>query len=111
MCLMESDVPAIRYESLNADSARVQIHTELLLTGFGCTTAGGTGGNDGNYRIGEAKVTKVPVDGNNDIITTGEVALCYGDSGGPAFVFLDAGKKRRIQVSVNSRIQVLDNGK
>lgn len=111
ICLMESEVPVSQFETVNSDSARIKIKTQLLLTGFGCTQATGTGGNDGNYRIGEASVTALPSGSNNDITTTGDVALCYGDSGGPAFVFLDAGKKRRLQVSVNSRIQVLDDGK
>jgi len=110
MCLMESDVPVSKYEAISLDATRIKVGTELLLTGFGCTDRNGTGGNDGNYRIGEAKVSTSPSGNNNDIMTSGEVALCYGDSGGGAFIFLDSGKKRRAQVSVNSRIQVLDNG-
>lgn len=111
ICLMDSDVPVSKYETLNVDSLRVRVGGQLLLTGFGCTQATGIGGNDGNYRIGEAKVTALPSGSNNDITTSGDVALCYGDSGGGAFIFLDPGKKRRIQVSVNSRIGVMENGK
>jgi hypothetical protein len=111
MCLMTTEVPASQFETINSEPLRVKVGTQLLLTGFGCTQSTGTGGNDGNYRIGEAKVTATPNGNNNDIMTSGEVALCYGDSGGPAFTFLDAAKKNRIQVSVNSRIQVLEDGK
>jgi hypothetical protein len=110
ICLMESDVPAPSYETVNLDSSRLAVGTQLLLTGFGCTQANGSGGNDGNYRIGEANISVVPTGNNNDIVTSGDVALCYGDSGGGAFLYLDAAKKKRIQVSVNSRIQS-DNGK
>jgi len=105
ICLMDSDVPAIRYETINADSSRLKVGSQLLLTGFGCTQATGSGGNDGNYRIGEANISVLPTGNNNDILTSGEVALCYGDSGGGAFLFLDSAKKKRVQVSVNSRIQ------
>jgi len=110
ICLMDIDIPIFRYETVNLDASRIKINTQLLLTGFGCTEATGTGGNDGNYRIGEANVTKLPSGVDNDIQTTGDVALCFGDSGGPAFFFLDAGKKRRVQVSVNSRISPGTNG-
>jgi hypothetical protein len=110
ICLMETDVPAPEYESVNIDPMRLKVGTQLLLTGFGCTQASGTGGNDGHYRVGEVNVRALPSGGNNYITTSGEVALCFGDSGGPAFLFLDPGKTRRVQVSVNSTIQTLDNG-
>jgi hypothetical protein len=108
ICLMESDVPAPSFETINTDSLRLKVGSQLLLTGFGCTQAAGSGGNDGNYRIGEASISVLPSGNNNDITTSGEVALCYGDSGGGAFLFLDSAKKKRVQVSVNSRIQSED---
>jgi hypothetical protein len=111
ICLMDSDVPVSKYETVIVDSSQIRVGTQLLLTGFGCTQATGNGGNDGNYRIGEAKVSALPSGGNNDLTTSGDVALCYGDSGGGAFIFLDPGKKRRLQVSINSRIEVLDSGR
>jgi len=110
LCLMESDIPVPTYETVNIDPLRIKVGIQLLLTGFGCTQSTGVGGNDGNYRIGEANVSALPIGSSNDIMTAGEVALCYGDSGGGAFIFLDPAKKKRLQVSVNSRIQILDNG-
>lgn len=110
LCLMESDISVSRYETVNTDATRIRIGTELLLTGFGCTQDTGTG-SDGNYRIGEATVSALPSGSNNDMTTSGDVALCYGDSGGGAFLFLDTAQKKRVQVSVNSRIEVLDDGR
>lgn len=110
MCLMESDVPVSQYETVNTDATRLKSNVELLLTGFGCTQQNGTGGNDGNYRIGEANISALPSGTSNYITTAGEVALCFGDSGGPAFLFLDDAKTKRIQVSVNSQVQKLANG-
>jgi Trypsin len=108
ICLMENEVPASSYENVNTDSSRLAVGTQLLLTGFGCTQANGSGGNDGSYRVGEANISGLPAGNNNDIVTSGDVALCYGDSGGGAFFYLDSTKKKRIQVSVNSRIQSED---
>jgi hypothetical protein len=105
MCLFDSDIPVPQFETVNLDPAMIKVGTSLLLTGFGCTQQNGTGGNDGNYRIGEAKVSSLPSGKNNYITTTGKVAVCFGDSGGAAFLFLDPGKTKRIQVSVNSRLK------
>jgi hypothetical protein len=108
MCLMETDVPVPQYETINLDPTRINVGVEVLLTGFGCTQANGTGGNEHVYRIGEAKVSGTPSGKSNYITTSGEVATCFGDSGGAAFLFLDAAKKTRVQVSVNSRITLHD---
>jgi hypothetical protein len=110
VCLMEADVSMGPYETINKDSTRIALGTSLLLTGFGCTQDNGTGGNDGNYRVGEASVSGLPAGTSNYITTSGEVALCFGDSGGGAFLFLDPGKTRRVQVSVNSRVNTLASG-
>jgi Trypsin len=110
LCLFDSDIPVSHYETVNLDPTRIKKGTELLLTGFGCTQQNGTGGNDGNYRIGEVNVSDLPSGKGNYISTSGDVALCFGDSGGAAFLYLDSGKKKRIVVSVNSKMQILDNG-
>ena len=107
LCLMAQDVPSHPYETLNVDSHTLAVGVELLLSGFGCTRPRG-GGNDGVYRIGEARVIKLPSATKHELVTRGEVALCYGDSGGPAFVFLDAGKTKRVQVAVNAQGNIHD---
>lgn len=103
LCKATLPVAGIKYESINLDKALVKMGDKITLTGYGCTQSGGTGGNDGTLRVGEAPVTKVPSGTNYDIVTTGDVALCFGDSGGPAYKYLDTDLKARVQISVNSR--------
>lgn len=108
LCLFDTDLTGIVYETISINPGLVTVGTELQLTGFGCTDFDGTGGNDGVYRIGEAPVTGLPNGNDYDIVTEGDVALCFGDSGGPAFRYLDAQRQRRVQVSVNSRGNIRD---
>jgi hypothetical protein len=103
LCLLSTPMTGVLFERVNADAARPALGSELLLTGFGCIKPGGAGGNDGVYRIGEAEVFRLPSGQSHDIVTVGDVALCFGDSGGPAFQYLDASKRGRVVVSVNSR--------
>lgn len=111
LCLITKTVANIEYESLNVDADLLKTGDELLLTGYGCLQpGGGGGGNDGKYRIGEALITGLPSGSDNDIVTFGGqpgAALCYGDSGGPAF-YIDKISKKRVVVSVNSRGNIRD---
>lgn len=107
LCLFDRTLNGITYETVSLNPGIFGIGSRLLLSGFGCTRPGGAG-SDGIYRIGEAPVTRLPRTGDHDIVTTGSVALCYGDSGGPAFAYLDRQKRRRVQVSVNSRGNIQD---
>lgn len=100
LCVTTKTVTGIAYEMVNQEPNTHAIGDELLLTGYGCVQPGGGGGNDGTYRTGKAKVTGLPSGSSNDIITKGGAALCFGDSGGPAFKV--EGDKRWV-VSVNSR--------
>lgn len=99
LCLTSQPVQNVAFENINTDPELVQRGDELLLTGYGCTRPGG-GGSDGLYRIGTANVIRLPGGTNNDIVTLGGAALCFGDSGGPAFKVQDA---VRWLVGVNSR--------
>jgi hypothetical protein len=104
LCLMTEAVPVTAYERVNIVPTLLKVGVDLSLTGFGCTTTRGTGGNDGVYRIGEAPIQVLPAGTNNDIVTKGEVAVCYGDSGGPAYLLLEGSEDgSRLQVSINSR--------
>lgn len=102
LCVLTKDVEGIPFEHLNIDDGKVRVDDEILLTGYGCIKPGGGGGNDGIYRIGKAKVTKVPKGSNHDIVTRGGAALCFGDSGGPAFA-VDEKTGERWLVGINSR--------
>jgi hypothetical protein len=57
------------------------------LFGYGCTKAGGAGGNDGILRMGSATVERL--DGAE--LTVKGAAACFGDSGGAAVSSLDLG--------------------
>ena len=94
------DVPG-PWAEINTDHDYVKKGDTILLTGYGCIKEGGGGGNDGKLRIGEAKVTKLPSGSSFDIVTKSMIALCYGDSGGPAF-------KGAFLVGVNSRGNIDD---
>lgn len=107
LCKTVAVIANIQYERVQTDPSVLAVGKEVLLTGYGCVNQGGGGGNDGTYRIGEANITTLH-QGNQDIVTRGGAALCYGDSGGPAFFYLDAAKKDRVQISVNSRGNIKD---
>jgi len=102
LCALDRPVPGVPAERVNARAAALKVNGEVLLTGFGCTTNQGTGGNDGVYRIGETTIKGLPAGTNNDITVSGGAGLCFGDSGGPAFLGEGRG---RVQVSVNSRVE------
>lgn len=102
LCLIDKVVAGTQYENVNSESSRITVGQELTLTGYGCIKPGGSGGNDGIYRVGTAKVTNIPSGNSNDIVTKGGAALCFGDSGGPAFL-VDNNTKARWVVGVNSR--------
>jgi hypothetical protein len=110
LCALDAPVPSAQYERVNTDASRLQKDAEIQLTGFGCTNPDGSGGNDGIYRIGEVKITALPEAGGNDILTDANTVICPGDSGGPAFRYLTPDKRKRVQVSVNSRVSVVGPG-
>lgn len=102
LCLTDTSVTDVPFESLNYDPTRVRIEDKLMLSGYGCVTPGGGGGNDGVLRIGEATVKRLPSGTNHDIVTRGGAALCFGDSGGAAY-YVDSKTGSRWVVGINSR--------
>lgn len=72
--------------------------------GYGCTQAGGGGGNDGVLREGSSKVSGFS---NYDAVTKGGAALCFGDSGGPMYT-ADWNDTTRKVVGVNSKGNIKD---
>lgn len=113
LCLMNAPIvrPGLAYESVNRDAAKIKVGGKLRLTGYGCTQSPGTGGNDGIYRTGEADIIGIPNPNAsseaNTIKTRGQVAICFGDSGGPSFLENPAADLRW-QVGVNSRGNIAD---
>ncbi|HEX7947457.1 MAG TPA: trypsin-like serine protease, partial [Phenylobacterium sp.] len=73
--VQEKDVAGIPWERVNLDPTRIKVGQTPLMTGFGCTAADGTGGNDGVYMIGdESQITVLPSAQSNNIEIQGEVA-------------------------------------
>lgn len=102
LCLLNDAIPDAIAETINTDGSRLSRGNDLMLMGFGCIYAGGSGGNDGVLRVGSAPITSLPSGTNYDIVTSGSSALCYGDSGGPSF-FVDSETGLRYQTAINSR--------
>lgn len=102
LCLVDKTVAGGKYEMVAVDREPVACASGQTwrLTGYGCVRAGGGGGNDGVFRIGTANVQSCP-NRDHDTVTKGGAALCYGDSGGAAY--LERGDGTRAIVGVNSR--------
>lgn len=98
LCKMKSSVDRTWYEKVLQDASVIRVGGKIVLAGAGCTQPGG-GGGFGTFRVGESTVTSVP-SRDNDTVTKGGAALCYGDSGGSAFHV--EGSQRWV-MGVNSR--------
>jgi hypothetical protein len=102
LCLVDRPVTGVPFEILGVNEVNaLQISTTMTLSGYGCVNPGGGGGNDGIFRVGQAKVTGLPSGKNYDIVTKGGAALCFGDSGGAAYYVFSDGA--RSILGVNSR--------
>lgn len=83
----DKDMPG-QYSPLLLTPGKVAVGDTVTLSGFGCQVWGGR--LDGQFRVGTARVTRIPSGGSNyDVVTQGGAALCSGDSGGPSFVTVD----------------------
>jgi secreted trypsin-like serine protease len=76
---------------------------KIRIFGYGCRRPGGSDGMDGNLRTGEATITGYS---NLDMVSRKGAALCYGDSGGPAFQELEDGTM--VLLGVNSKGNIRD---
>lgn len=102
LCSLSESLDLPWYESiLTPETNKIKVGDKIVLAGMGCTQPGGGGGNNNVFRVGEAPVTRMPSGTNNDIVTQGKSALCFGDSGGSAFWEDDQGILRI--AGVNSR--------
>lgn len=106
LCAASQDIPVSAFESISNKGPAA--NDELLLLGYGCNKKGGTDGGFGFLFEGEAKVMKLPDAGGklwklNYVETSGGAAVCFGDSGGAAYRYLDRAKRSRVLVGVNSR--------
>jgi hypothetical protein len=110
LCYLDKEVSGIQFETVNVDPSRIKKSNRLLLTGYGCTRPPAfpgeppSGGNDGKYRIADAKIAALPGEPGNEpntILMRDKTAICNGDSGGGAFLVLTP--KKRLIVAINSR--------
>lgn len=105
LCYSESVLPAPYAEIVNAQP---QVGEVVTLAGFGCTRSDGSGGNNGRLKAGEVAVSAVAAGRPHAywFVTRGQSALCFGDSGGPAFKRV--GKGVHQIYGVNSRGNIRD---
>lgn len=100
LCLINKTVTGVTFERLS-NNFKLKIGDSVRLTGYGCINPSGGGGNDGVFRIGLADVIALPYKTDYDVTTKGSAALCFGDSGGAAYVEYPDGKREIF--GVNSR--------
>jgi len=93
LCALRSSVTQIPFESLPSDAETVALTDEVLLTGYGASSA-----LQGQFVIGTTTVTDL----RDSLMTTdGQVYTTSGDSGGAVFKLFNG--QRRL-VGVNNRV-------
>lgn len=103
ICLVDKPI-AKPYAQLSSDGPSKG--DDVTLIGYGCTKPGGGGGNDGILRQGKAEVTGFTT---WDFVTKAKAALCYGDSGGPAFKEIKTPTEdQHVILGVNSKGNIKD---
>ncbi len=110
LCLMDDPVPVKPFENIEGDLLWAKVGGKIRLVGYGCITAEMKKGNDGVLRQGETSIASLPSSATNYLSTSGGVALCPGDSGGPAFRPSGDTYDQRKMISVNSTVQALKVG-
>jgi secreted trypsin-like serine protease len=98
--LINGSVEGVPFASVGGQA---EVGTAITLAGYGCVRPGGGGGNDGKLRVGESTVVNFS---GFDMVSKLEngAALCFGDSGGPAFMRLeDAHNEHHVLIGVNSK--------
>ena len=77
---------------------------QVQLSGYGCTNSNRQGA--GALRVGFSHAVEIPAQDGFYFETFGQAALCFGDSGGPAFV--ESEDDRHVVAGVNSRGNIKD---
>lgn len=99
------------FETINTtDPGTPQINQQVTLLGYGCRTVGGGDASFGSLYKGNAAVLRRET--NLYAVTSGGAAVCFGDSGGGAYVAakvgVPIGQLRRLW-GVNSRGDISQN--
>jgi hypothetical protein len=101
LCHLSKPLPSkgSGFERLNTDSSLPALNDEILLIGFGCNRKGGKNREFGMLFEGNATVDKLPTEHDLYVRTKG-AAVCFGDSGGGAYIQTKSGRRL---FAVNSR--------
>jgi len=101
--LVDKKIEAVKFASVGG---KAEVGKPITLAGYGCISPdnGGSGGNDGILRVGESEIKSFTT---YDMVSSkaGGAALCFGDSGGPAFMM--EGTKHLI-LGINSKGNIKD---
>lgn len=102
LCLVTDTLsyPAKGFETINVDRQSPSVGEEVTLLGYGCYSKEQR--IFGNLYKGPATVETLASD-SGLILTKGGAAICFGDSGGGAYRFLDEAKTIRRLFGVNAR--------
>ena len=92
------------FETVGTDPQLAAPGRDVHLLGFGCNATGGIQNGERALYEGRAEVHRGTTAASAYFVTGGQgsVSVCFGDSGGPAVVFLNAARTRRVQIGVNS---------
>lgn len=109
LCVAGADMPrpGDGFEKVNADAALVAIGRKVQLLGYGCLTKGGADLSFGALYEGASSVSHFLPAYPNYVIAVGAAGVCFGDSGGGAFMVTSAGFRRLM--AVNSRGDISTN--
>lgn len=107
LCLSDRRVD-LKYASISKEP--MVMNEMATLIGYGCIhSEPPRAGNDGVLRVGRASVVREASDSYYSFHTRGSSALCFGDSGGPAFKEVkDAKRDYHYIAGVNSRGNIVD---
>lgn len=101
------DIEGFDYDVIDTVGSRYDEGDKLHLLGFGCNEEGGVDEGFGVLYEGDSPVKRLPDPAADSYYTVTETgaAVCYGDSGGGAYLFLTPGSRaRRVVVGVNSSV-------
>ncbi|QTD31302.1 trypsin-like serine protease [Pseudomonas fluorescens] len=99
MCASQIDISLGPFETLNTQKKRLKYSTTIILTGYGCRQLENQ--KQKEFSIGKANFVNM-ADGNYGVVS-GTATVCFGDSGGPAFIASEEDISNRILIGINSR--------
>ncbi len=104
LCITDDQLAGLDFENIDKEGTELKLGQTIQLVGFGCNAIGGTDNGFGVLYEGNSAVQSLPTPPSYYTITLGGAAVCYGDSGGGAYVLLNPpAKARRVLMGVASR--------